>query len=61
MVNLFMLVVTKQVESRPIMSELVVLSRQVESQRILSRHVESLVVLSRQVGSLGMLSRLEGS
>ena len=57
MVKLFMLVVTKQVESRPIMSKLVVLSRQVESLRILSRHVESLVLLSRQVASLVVLSR----
>ena len=37
MAKLFMLVVTKQVESRPIMSELVPLSRQVGSLGMLSR------------------------
>ena len=56
MVKLSMLLlVTKQVESRPIMS---VLSRQVESSlEVLSGHVESLVVLSRQMESLLVLSR----
>ena len=44
MEKLFMLVVTKQVESRPIMS---VLSRQVESSlELLSGQVESLVTAS---------------
>ena len=47
--KLFMLVLTKQVESRPIVSKLVVLSRQVESLEVLSRQVEALVFQSRQV------------
>ena len=37
MVKLFMLVVPKQVVSRPIMSKLVVLSRQVEALGVMSR------------------------
>ena len=56
MVKLSMLLVTKQVESRPIMS---VLSRQAESSlEVLSGQVESLVVLSRQVESLLVRSRV---
>ena len=54
----FMLVVTKLVESRPIMSKLKMLSRQVESRDMLSRQVESLVGLSSKVESLVVLSRL---
>ena len=53
--KLFMLVLTKQVESRPIMFNLVVLSRQVESLEVLSWQVEALVLLSRRVESLVVL------
>ena len=50
-----MLLLTKQVESRPILSELVVLSGQAKSLELLSRQVEPLAVMSLEVDSLVVL------